>query len=265
MAAPQFTADDRPADILDRTGRRLADELGCRWVRSRRTAESANESLTLQLILQSSTWSRSGLATWVRPRIGVLDRDLRAWRLARPDETVFPGSRVAPFVCNTMLGRVEPDLGSVEFSGLPRQTSVPSMIGPDEFTVRFRELVAPVLGLFGSSSSLAVHLPDRWLVAVDSGMIEQALARNDRESAALLIRRYMDRPLQGDETWSARMGIFRAGWENAPGAGQHAQHGAGALGRLARIHDLPGPASLVEPRQGSSTGSPTPPLTTGRV
>ena len=41
----------------------------------------------------------AGVATWVSARVSVLDDDLRVWRLARPDETVFPASRVLPFAC----------------------------------------------------------------------------------------------------------------------------------------------------------------------
>jgi hypothetical protein len=245
--APRFTADDRPADILDVTGQWLAAELGWRWVKSRRTAEVPDGSLTLRLILQSSTWSRAGIATWVSARLSVLDEDLRAWRLARPDETVFPGDRMPPFVCNTMLPSVEPEFQNLEFSGLPQQSPAPRSIGTSEFAARLREQVLPVLGLFRSSRLLAAELPDSWLMTVDSGTIEQALARNDRESAATLIRRYMERPLRGQQTWPDRIGGFRQGWESAPGSHGSSQRGTAALGWLAGVHDLPGPATFQEP------------------
>ena len=83
MAGPRFTVDDRPADILNGTGRWLAAELGWRWVKSWRTAEARRGPLVLRLILQSSTWSRAGVATWVSARVSILDDDLRAWRVAR--------------------------------------------------------------------------------------------------------------------------------------------------------------------------------------
>jgi hypothetical protein len=254
VPAPRFTADGRPADILNATGRWLAAELGWRWVKSRRTAEARDGPLALRLILQSSTWSRAGVATWVRARVSVLDDDLRAWRLVRPDETVFPAGRELPFACNTMLPNVEPGLQTLECSGLPRQPPAPRTIGASEFAARFRERVLPVLGLFGSSRLLASEMPDSWLVTVDSGTIEQALARNAGESAAVLIRRYMERPLRGHQTWPDRIGGFWRGWESAPGCARPPQYGTGALGWLARVHNLPGPATFREPRPESAPG-----------
>jgi hypothetical protein len=257
VPAPRFTADDRPADILDGTGRWLAAELGWRWVKSRHTAEIRDGPLVLRLILQSSTWSRAGVATWVSARISVLDDDLRAWRLAQADETVVPASRALPFACNTMLPSVEPGLESLECSGLPQQPLAARTIGTSEFAAGFRELILPVLRLFRSPRLLATGLPDSWLMTVDSGTIEQALAQDDRESAALLMRRHMERPLRGHQTWRDRIGGFRHGWGNAPGRDQSPQHGTGALGWLARVHDLPGPATFREPRP-ESTPSPAP-------
>ena len=138
-------------------------------------------------------------------------------------------------------------MGDVELSGLPQRQPAPSMISSAEFVVGFRDDVLPVLDFFESSRSLAGNLPDSWFAAIDSGMIEQALARNDLEPAAALIRKYMERPLKIAQTWPERIGIFRQGWEQALGLSQRPQHGAGALGWLARIHNLLSPASLREP------------------
>jgi hypothetical protein len=101
---------------------------GWQWVKSRRTAEAQEGPLVVRLILQSSTWSRAGVATWVSARVSVLDGDLRAWRLSRPDETVFPVGRVLPFACNSMLASVEPGLQTLECSGLPQQPPAPRTV-----------------------------------------------------------------------------------------------------------------------------------------
>jgi hypothetical protein len=91
----------------------------------------------------------------------------------------------------------------------------------------------------------------------DSGMIEQALARDDRESAALLMRRHMERPLRGHQTWPDRIGGFRHGWENAPGRDQPPQHGTGALGlasprpRPARPGDIPRTTTGINTQPGA--------------
>ena len=128
-----------------------------------------------------------------------------------PGETVFPAGEVLPFACNTMLAGVEPGLQTLECSGLPQQPPAPRTVSTSEFAARFRERVLPVLGLFGSSGLLASEMPDSWLMTVDSGTIEQALARHDRESAAVLIHRHLERPLRGAQTWSGRIGGFRHG------------------------------------------------------
>lgn len=257
MRAPQFSSNERPADIMDAAGRWLAAESGWRWVASRHTAEILDGTLTLRLILQSSTWSRAGVATWVRLRISVLDSNLRSWRLARPRETVFPDSKLPPLAFNTMLGSVEAELGNVECSGLHQEPPAPHAINLDEFVIGFHQRVLPVLNLFPSSSMLAKSLPDPWLTAVDSGLIEQALARDDIESAALLMRRYMERPLSGEQSWSDRIDGFSLGWESALSPGQPPQYGVGALGWLAGSHGLPGPLTFQSPHS-QSTGNPRP-------
>jgi hypothetical protein len=256
VRAPRFTADDRPADILDGTGRWLAAEMGWRWVKSRRTAETQDGPLVLRLVLQSSTWSRAGVATWISARVSVLDDDLRAWRLARPEATVFPAGRVPPFACNSMLASAEPGLKRLECSGLPQQPPAPRTVSTTEFESQFRERVLPVLALFRSSGLLAAEMPDGWLGTVDSGTIEQALARKEPGPAAALIRRYMERPLRGHQTWADRIAGFQQGWDSAPGGGPPPQHGTGALGWLARIHGLSGPSSFREPRHQSAPVAP---------
>jgi hypothetical protein len=82
------------------------------------------------------------------------------------------------------------------------------------------------------------------------GMVEQARNRNDRESAALLARRYMERPLRGDETWDDRAQAFRAGWGIACDPGEPPQYGAPALGWLSRIHEPACSRQVRRARQG---------------
>jgi hypothetical protein len=92
MPAPRFGITDRPAGIVDRSGRWLAEQLGWRWVKSRRDVEVRACRQVHWLGLQLSKWSRAGVATWVSTRVTVLDEDLRAWRKAHPAGTVLPVS-----------------------------------------------------------------------------------------------------------------------------------------------------------------------------
>ena len=71
-----------------------------------------------------------------------------------------------------------------------------------------------------------------------------------RFQAALLLRRHLERPLQGQQRWEQRMDSFRRGWEAAPGllpGSAGLLYSTQSLGWLARVHDLPGPQTLQKP------------------
>jgi hypothetical protein len=239
MPAPQFGVADRPRDILDGAGRWLAAQLGWRWVKSRSTAEFKDGPLVLQLVLQSSKWSRAGVATWISTRVTVLDDDLPVWRAGHPESTAFPCPPWQPrrFVYNSLLINIEPDLEEVECSGLR-----PGALGLDQFWVAFGERIVPILRLFRSPDLAANRLPDQWLRMVGGETAEWAIAHSDPGAAALLIRRHMHRPLRGQQTWQGRIEPFRRGWELAPSLDGLSQtsliFGTESLGWLARVHGL---------------------------
>jgi hypothetical protein len=180
--------------------------------------------------------------------VTVLDDELLAWRQARPAATVFPQSQAMPFACNTLLENVDRELGQLECSGLRQSIAALAKTSPRVFVAGFRERVVPVLDLFRAPRLVAEGLPERWLQMVDSGMIEYALARNDRESAATLIRRHVERPLRGAQTWPSRINGFRHGWETAPAPDPAPRLAAAEMGWLSRVHHLPGPATFREPQ-----------------
>jgi len=115
--------------------------------------------------------------------------------------------------------------------------------------------ILPVLRLFRSPGVAACRLPDPWLAMAGCETVEWALARNDPDAAALLIRRRLQRPLRGQQTWQGRIEPFRRGWELAPGRDGLSPavlpFGTESLGWLARVHALVGPRALQEPRPGS--------------
>lgn len=115
---------------------------------------------------------------------------------------------------------------------------------------QFHHRVLPVLGLFRSPELLARALPDSWLSMIDAATIEWALAHGDRDSAAHLIRRHMELPLRGAQNWRGRIERFRRGWEQAPerdALPQVIHYATEPLGWLARVHDMPGPATFNDP------------------
>lgn len=248
MPAPQFGVADRPRDIIDGSGRWLAEQFGWRWVKSRGQVEFRDGPQLLQLGLQSSRYSRVGLATWVYTRVTVSDDDLPRWRAAHPQATLFPSPADQPrrFVYNSLMINVVRDLDEIECSGLR-----PRPLGLGEFAAAFGQRVLPVLRLFRSPDLAAPGLPVSWLGMIGCETVEWALARDDPGAAALLIRRHMQRPLRGQQTWRGRIEHFRRGWEIAPdrtGLAQSAlPFSTEALGWLARVHGLADPREFREP------------------
>jgi hypothetical protein len=249
MPAPRFGVTDRPRDIVDGAGQWLAEQLGWRWVKSRGDVELRDGPLVLRLGLQPSTWNRAGIATWVSARVTVLDDDLPPWRCAHPEGTLFPAPVRPPrrFVYSSLLINIEPGLATVECSGLLRRPP-----GLSEFAAAFARRILPVLRLFRSPDLAACGLPDPWLAMAGCETVEWALARNDPGAAGLLIRRHLQRPLRGQQTWPGRIEPFRRGWELAPGRDEFSQalqpFGTESLGWLACVHGLVDPQALQEPR-----------------
>lgn len=251
MPAPRSGDEDRPSDILDGAGRWLADELGWRWVKSRQHVEIRHASRVLRLVLQASKWNRRGVFTWAHTRVAVLDDELKGWRKAAPESTVFTPSAMPswPTAYNSLLINIDGDLADVECSGLPSGRLPPPAGRPDldEFAAGFRARVLPILDLFESPDLVARELPDSWMRMVDCGTIEWALSKDDPGAAALLLTRRLGRPLRDGQSRVPILDRFRRGWELAPDRGELPQPvlwATESLGWLARVHDLLDPAEL---------------------
>ena len=85
--APELVLDQRPRDVLDESGRWLADGLdGFRWVPSAQKLHGpVGGGQDLSIGLQGSTRSRAGAGTWVYVSLQVHDPRLRRWRTAHRD------------------------------------------------------------------------------------------------------------------------------------------------------------------------------------
>src|SRR5215472_6512706 len=69
MPAPRFGVTDRPGDIVDHSGRWLAEQLDWRWIKTRRDVEVRAGRQVHRVGLHPSKWSRAGVATWVSTRV----------------------------------------------------------------------------------------------------------------------------------------------------------------------------------------------------
>ncbi len=249
MTTPAFTAQDRPKAILDRSGVWLADSLpsGFRFVKSRQALERNAAPQLHRLTLQSSTRSRAGIATWVSPRLTVLDDRLEDWRQQHPTASVSSHpDRALPAVFNSLFANILHTWSSVELSGLPQASQGPSSVSLTDLFDCLTEHVLPALEHFGEPATLAVALPPSWWSMVEPGTIEWALACGDRTAAASLLRGHMERPLRGQQKAADRLSAFSAGWEHhRRGDDTGGLRLANAqLGWLSAAHDLIDPDEL---------------------
>jgi hypothetical protein len=251
MNAPTFGAHDRPADVLDVTGRWLAASLpGFRWVKSRQDVERKVPPQVHRVCLQGSTWNRAGVATWVSARLVVLDDRLLRWRRQNPEMTSIPDpQRFHSTVFNSMFVNFLPACADFEASGLPQSPGGPDVISLEEFLRCLTDNVMPVLDGFADPATVVSGLPAAWWDVFEGNAVEWSLACGDHHSAAAVIHGYLERPLRGEDSHEFRLSRFKAGWD-AGRRGERAADGQfsiSALGWLSWVHGLVEPDALGPP------------------
>ncbi len=246
VTSPVFSSTDPPKVILDLAGRWLASNMPeFRWLKSRQDLERKSRLQTHRVHLQSSTWSRTGIATWVSPRLTVLDDRLRAWRQRHPTGTVATNPDSAlPMVFNSLFINFLKPWSSVELSG--SQPAGSKSVDVSELLDCLVNNVLPVLDQFAEPVSLASALPPEWWSMIDAGAVEWALACSDRGSATAFVRGHMERPLRGQQTAGQRLSSFRDGWERRRRGDDpdSLPMSLVALGWLSAAHELVEPEAL---------------------
>ena len=248
MTAPVFSQTDTPKAILDLSGKWLVDNLpGFRWLKSRGALERKVGPQLHRLTLQSSKASRQGLATWVSPRLMILDDRLQEWRQTDPVRSIVADPNVVPpVVFNSLFVNFLKQWAKVELSGLSSSSEGPAAVDLNEFLRCLTENVLPVLDHFAEPSSLIDGLPTSWWWMVDSGTVEWALACDDPSEAAEIVRQQMEQPLKGQEKAEQRLSLFRDGWE-CQGRGERLKGMSSsltALGWVSAANDLIEPDAL---------------------
>jgi hypothetical protein len=238
--------DAAPSAILHEAGQALADDLGFRWVKSRRAMELRNGAQVHQIQLQPSRWNQTGVATWVSPRVTVLDDRLAAWRTANPDATVTKRLPSDGLAYSTLFINVEPSLSHVELSGLPQSFASVSL---DAFRTGVANQILPVVALFTDPAATPTRLPDPWVKMVSEDTVEWLLATAGHYPAETLLRRYLERPVDKPSGWRRIERLFREGWL-AGATGHPIDPDASSMSRLgwtSRVHGLVDPDTLVAP------------------
>ena len=136
-----------------------------------------------------------------------------------------------------------------EASGLPQLPDGPNAISLEEFLRCLTDHVLPVLDDFADPATVVSGLPATWWSEVDGKAVEWSLACGDRDSAAAMIHRHLERSLKGEQTAESRLAAFRAGWEAAH-RGEKAANGPysiGAVGWLSGVHGLVEPDAIRPP------------------
>jgi hypothetical protein len=246
METPATSADAKPGAILDAAALWLSGELGWSWVKSRRSLEQRHGPQICELHLQPSVWSRTGVGTWVAPRVSLYDDRVRDWRAANPEVTVTlpQRHRHAALAFTTLLVNVNRAYVDVELSGLPQPFESASL---EALRKALGTEVLPVLELFAAPVSLPDRLPQPWLETIDSRIVEWLLAMAGNDAAARLIRRYLEGATNSTSERSKRLRVFREGWSAATkrdGREQVRTNWLAELGWLSRVHALVDPVAL---------------------
>jgi hypothetical protein len=180
----------------------------------------------------------------------VLDDRLLHWRrqnrelsTVRNPETSFPSA------FNSLFVNFLQPWSSFEASGLPQPADGSNAVNLAEFLRCITERVLPVLDAFADPGTVVSKLPTTWWDMVDAGTVEWSLACGDRDSAAAMIHRHLERPLKGLQSAESRLSQFREGWEAAHRGEEPPKlpppiH---SLGWLSGVHRLIDPRAIRPP------------------
>jgi hypothetical protein len=160
--APIFDDHEPPAVIVAAAGQWLAERIGggTRYVKSRREVVRRVGGQRHGITLQTSSWSRTEVGTWVSPRIWVTDPNVAAGQDQRTLTGLFS---TGGYIFSTLI--INLDLpNSVELFGPLRITEPRPPLSLPEFWAVLQEEILPNLALFVGAPGVAMEqLPDRWL------------------------------------------------------------------------------------------------------
>jgi hypothetical protein len=214
VTTPTFTADEKPAAILDRAARWLADELGgFRWLTSSRHLVRTLGDQRQAITLRSSTWSRAGTGTWVEPRVFVQDRALQRWRRAHPDVA----ERTDAYLLSVPVGQLRRSY-TVELFG-PFRGEEPGgrYISLDRLGAVLAEEVVPALDAMLDPGTAAEAFPLSWCGA-PGPLAEWARSRGDDAAAQRFHERAEERRRQFPGWDRPIADVLREGLADHPGA-----------------------------------------------
>jgi len=188
---PAFAAEDKPKSIVAAAGAWVAGEMGDGFTFKRSKSELARKvgDRTEAIVLQSSTWSRGGVGTWVAARVMVTDQRVRDWLTNAANElkALFPSSG---FVFNSMLVNLE--IHDIELYGPFRKQEPGNWLSLTEFVEVLRTQVLPHVVLLRESPLIAAEkLPIRWIWASVESLFCWSMAQGDRNAARLFLSRYL--------------------------------------------------------------------------
>lgn len=176
-APPRFDDETVPRDALRAALEWLEQTVpDCRARRSAGSVRRVRGSLSAEVRLQSSTYSRRGAGVWVTPYLNVQDKDFGRWRAAHPDRTWRSGDYV------WSSGSIGP--GVQLYGPLEGYISLP------ELRDRIEREWLPVLDMFDSTGGLAEKLDVSHTPTFN--VVEWLAFRDDLAAARRLLERYLD-------------------------------------------------------------------------
>lgn len=190
VSFPTFSPAAAPAQLVHTAGDWLADHMepGTRYLRSKRDVVRQEGDRSVGLTLQTSTWSRAGVGTWVQPRIWARDQRVRVWELQR----MAHGPRWDPqgLIFSTLVLNLGAPI-SVELHGPLRSAQPSTTASFPEFWEQYQRDFAPRMQLFWGTPAQAVAvLPARWIEVSCESLFYWAAAYEDVPTMRLLIEHY---------------------------------------------------------------------------
>jgi len=186
---PQFSETDGPGKVVAAAGEWLASELsdGFKYLRSKRQISRKAAGRSETIVLQTSSWSRTGEGTWVYPRIMVSDDRLRKWQAERQLRGMFA---TGGFIFNSLV--VNLGLADLELFGPLHERPDGNRISLVQFRDSVLADIVPNLKLLrGSPAVAAERLPARWIVFPEPPFW-WATAYGDHAAAKRFLARYFE-------------------------------------------------------------------------
>lgn len=210
--AAELVSAQEPKRVIAAAGKLMAHYLmsdGFDWISSRRCLERKDRGRTERIEFESSRWNKRDTLVVVQiTGLGVLDDQLKAWRIANQAVTAARPDKISGIVCAASF---------LDFAGsrseliltTPQQRARALEDGID----MLREIAFPWLSSTRETAELPDRVPDGLLgpTGFAPHLLELLVSRGDSNAAKRLIHRVLDRGSDYVSTFEEGRALARKG------------------------------------------------------